>query len=171
MKKIIDSIFNAYLIYKLMPIIIIIIILLVIGYFKFAKPVYDDHESYGYSTFETARIDPMTGEIIPKSQINNYDNSNKTILDVNGNEISFAYINRLRDSICSYIKGAGIIENEELLTGACQLLLKDRLGVDFEIKENNLYINNVWISSALNCRDTINTIVKGMYREQNGLGL
>lgn len=169
MRKIVDSIVNAYIIYKFLPIVVIIIIVLIIGYFKFAKPVFDEHELYGYSKFETARIDPMTGEIIPKSQINSYDNSSKTILDVNGNQISFGEINKMIDNICSYIKETGIVENKELLTEKCQLLLKDKLGIDYEIKDNNLYIKNEYISSKIDCRDIINEIVKKMYREQNKL--
>ena len=42
------------------------------GYYKFAKPVYDEYESYGYGQFETVWHDPETGKIIPKSELWKY---------------------------------------------------------------------------------------------------
>lgn len=57
---------------KFLPIIIILIILLIIGFFKFAKPVYEEHEADGYEMYETRWGDPDTGRAIPKSEINNY---------------------------------------------------------------------------------------------------
>lgn len=167
MKKIINSIVNAYLIYKFWIIFLIILIFLTIGYFKFAKPVFEEHESYGYGKFETAAIDPMTGEIIPKTQIRSYDNSNKTILDAKGNEIPFKHIIELRDRICNYIKNKEVNENNNSLKEMCNQLLKDELGADFKIKDNDLYINNIWVSSEIDCRERINDIVKKIYQKQN----
>lgn len=73
MKKIVKDILNVYLIAKFFIPIIIIIILLIIGYFKFAKPVYDEHKVDGYELYETRWIDSETGKAIPKSQLNNYN--------------------------------------------------------------------------------------------------
>lgn len=55
-------------------IIIVITIILVIGYFLFAKPVYEEYERLGYKSGETAIIDPMTGNIIQKNEIETYNN-------------------------------------------------------------------------------------------------
>jgi len=73
MKKMIENILNAYLIYKFLIPIIIIIILLIIGYFKFAKPVYEEHKADGYEMYETRWVDPDTGKTIPKSRLSNYN--------------------------------------------------------------------------------------------------
>jgi hypothetical protein len=68
MKKILE----LFLIFKFLPIIIILLILFVIGYFKFAKPVYEEHKADGYQMFETRWVDPETGKTIPKSELYNY---------------------------------------------------------------------------------------------------
>lgn len=68
MKKILE----IFLMIKFLPIIIILIILLVIGFFKFAKPVYEEHKADGYEMYETRWVDPDTGRAIPKSELNNY---------------------------------------------------------------------------------------------------
>lgn len=44
MKKIINDLVNSYLILKCLPFIIIIIALLTVGYFKFAKPIYEENK-------------------------------------------------------------------------------------------------------------------------------
>ena len=163
MKKIINDLVNSYLILKCLPFIIIIIALLTVGYFKIAKPIYEENKKNGYGIFETAKIDPMTGEVIPKSQIDTYNNSNKTIIDF--------YLSKMRDSICDYLNEGITSVNQGLIKGGCQLLLQDTLGVDFEIIGNELYVNNMWISGPNDFRDTVNTIVKQIYRKQNGLSL
>ena len=66
------NILETFLIIKFLPIIIILIILLVIGFFKFAKPVYEEHKADGYEMYETRWVDPDTGRAIPKSELNNY---------------------------------------------------------------------------------------------------
>lgn len=68
MKKILE----VFLMIKFLPIIIILIILLIIGYFKFAKPVYEEHKADGYEMYETRWVDPDTGKAIPKSELHNY---------------------------------------------------------------------------------------------------
>lgn len=171
MKKIINDLVNSYLILKCLPFIIIIIALLTVGYFKIAKPIYEENKKNGYGIFETAKIDPMTGEVIPKSQIDTYNNSNKTIIDARGKETNLFYISKMRDSICDYLNEGITSDNKGLITGGCQLLLQDTLGVDFEIIGNELYVNNMWISGPNDFRDTVNTIVKQIYRKQNGLSL
>ena len=77
----------------------------------------------------------------------------------------------MRDSICDYLNEGITSVNQGLITGGCQLLLQDTLGVDFEIIGNELYVNNMWISGPNDFRDTVNTIVKQTYRKQNGLSL
>ena len=72
MKNIIKNILEIFLVFKFLPIIIIIIILLIIGYFKFAKPVYEEHKADGYEMYETRWVAPDTGRAIPKSELNNY---------------------------------------------------------------------------------------------------
>ena len=62
MKKILE----IFLMIKFLPIIIILIILLIIGFFKFAKPVYEEHKADGYEMYETRWVDPDTGRAIPK---------------------------------------------------------------------------------------------------------
>lgn len=168
-KSFLDNIVSAFWIYKFFLIIIIILILLVIGYFKFAKPAEEKYESYGYGKFETAKIDPMTGEIIPKDKINIYNNDNKTIIDKKGQEVNFAYINNIRDKICNSLKENGKIADENTLKLCCEKLLIETLGTTYEIKEDSLYVNGIWISGKTDCKDTINLIVKKIYREQNGL--
>lgn len=44
MKKIINDLVNSYLILKCLPFIIIIIALLTVGYFKIAKPIYEENK-------------------------------------------------------------------------------------------------------------------------------
>ena len=171
MKRIINDLVNSYLILKFLPLIIIIIALLIFGYFNFAKPIYEESRKNGYGIFETERIDPMTGEVIPKSQIDTYNNSYKTIIDARGKETPFFYISKLRDSICDYLNEGITSDNKGLITGGCQLLLQNTLGVDFEITDNELYVNNMWISGSNDFRDTVNGIVKQIYRKQNGLSL
>ena len=73
MRKVVDDIVNAYLLTKFFVPIIILIILFIIGYFKFAKPVLDEHEADGYEWYETRWINPETGEPIPKSELKNYN--------------------------------------------------------------------------------------------------
>lgn len=68
MKKILE----VFLMIKFLPIIIILIILLIIGYFKFAKPVYEEHKADGYEMYETRWVDRDTGRAIPKSELHNY---------------------------------------------------------------------------------------------------
>lgn len=168
-KSFLDTVESIFIIYKMLPLIIIVVILLIIGYFRFAKPVEKEYESYGYGKFETAQIDPMTGEIIPKDKISTYNNSSKTIVGIDGEKVSFTYINKTRDKICNSLKETGEIANESTLKVACDMLLVEKLGATYEIKDNSLYINGMWMSGKIDCRDTINLIVKKIYREQNGL--
>lgn len=171
MKKIINDLVNSYLILKLLPLIIIVIVLLILGYFKFVKPIDEERRKNGYSIFEAERIDPMTGEIIPKSQIDTYNNSNKTIIDAKGKETNLYYISKQRDSICNYLNEGITSDNKSLIIGGCQLLLEDTLGANFQIIDNELYVNNMWISGSNDFRDTVNEIVKQIYRKQNGLSM
>ena len=171
MKRIINDLVNSYLILKCLPFIIIIIALLTVGYFKIAKPVYEENKKNGYGIFESAKIDPMTREPIPTPPLDPHHHSNNTIIDARRKETNLFYISKLRDSICDYLNEGITSVNQGLITGGCQLLLQDTLGVDFEIIGNELYVNNKWISGPNDFRDTVNTIVKQIYRQQNGLSL
>ena len=149
-------------------IILVIIVLLVIGDFKFAKPVYDEDEKLGYGKFETVRIDPMTGEKIPKDEINTYSNDNLKLKVNDGEEISFKEIKNVRDQIKEQIKGAGRINDSEELRKLCDTLLTKYLNTGYKIEEDNLYINNKIVTDDINFESMVNEIVQKIYKEQIG---
>lgn len=72
-KNILDDLTNVYFFYKFLSVIIILGILFVIGYFKFAVPVFKEDEALGYGQYETVYKDPKTGEEIPKNKLKEYN--------------------------------------------------------------------------------------------------
>lgn len=159
MKKVVISILVVF---------IIIILIFIIGYYKFAKPVYDEDKSLGYNQFETVRIDPMTGEKIPKNEIDTYSNDNVELKIKDGTTITFKEIKDIRDKIKSKINNVGKIDDTQEIRQLCDTLFLDYLNTNYKIEDGDLYINDLIVVSDIDFTSKVNELVQNVYKEQKG---
>lgn len=159
MKKVVISILVVF---------IIIILIFIIGYYKFAKPVYDEDKSLGYNQFETVRIDPMTGEKIPKNEIDTYSNDNVELKIKDGTTITFKEIKDIRDKIKSKINNVGKIDDTQEIRQLCDILFLDYLNTNYKIEDGDLYINDLIVVSDIDFTSKVNELVQNVYKEQKG---
>lgn len=148
-------------------IIIVITIILVIGYFMFAKPVYEEYERLGYKSGETAIIDPMTGNIIPKNEIDTYNNDRVELITDYGEIVHLGEIKLILENMKNSIGGSGQIKDKKTLKEKCDILFTKYLSVEYEIKDNQLIIDGVWCSGDIDLESKVNNLVRKHLEEQN----
>lgn len=176
-----------YLAYKFWYVIPAVMVA-VIAIFIFVTPKIDKkYQKYGYTGYnDNIKHDLWTGEIIPKQEIDTYNNDEKYIINSKSEQIKF---NQMKELIKQYnqIQGNNAFINEsnlDSLTSICNILLKDYLDLDFEIKPfGNLYDKNYVFkvkgeyensyysdfSSTPYLEGLVKEVVKDKYRSQNYL--
>ncbi len=147
--------------------IIIALIIFTIGYFVFAKPLNDKYKELGYKAGETAFIDPMTGNIIPKNELETYDNGRIELITEDGETVYLGEIKLILEEMKKLIGGSGEIKDKEKLKGECDILLTKYLSVEYEIRDDELFIDGNWISGDIDLESKINELVRKHLENQN----
>lgn len=166
--------------------IVAVVIIWGIICFVVSSDLNKEYKKYGYSSFnDNIKYDTWTGEIIPKQEINTFNNDNKYITNSKGEQIKFTQIKEL-------IKQFGNIQgNYASFTGdkvrnidtICNTLLKDYLDLNYEIinygESSNNYVLQIRgeyeksyyseISNPAELEGLVQEVVKDKYRSQNGL--
>lgn len=159
------------LVYKLIRnffiLIIIALIIFTIGYFVFAKPLNDKYKELGYKAGETAFIDPMTGNIIPKNELETYDNGRIELITEDGETVYLGEIKLILEEMKKLIGGSGEIKDKEKLKDECDILLTKYLSVEYEIRDDELFIDGNWISVDIDLESKINELVRKHLENQN----
>lgn len=140
-KNSIETILDMFLLNKFFPLIITVVLIIsglfIWGYFKFAKPVYDEAKSLGYGQSETVWYDSMSGNPIPKKEYYNktYNNDNLYITKGDGTKVYFKQIKELRDEGNNYMHYLAGIKKEDInkLKKILDVLCCDYLEVNYEI--------------------------------------
>ena len=185
---ILSQIGGIYILYKLRWIILIGIIILVIIILSVQGNLDKEYQQYGYTgVSDNIKYDEWTDEIIPKDEISTYNNDNKYITKSNNEKIYFANI---KEQLNVYEKLQGnhaYIKEEKLkqVKNICDSLFSNYFELNYtidKISDENLYLihlkdfmangmhyDDYSIGSAYEMRNIIKYLVKGIYREQNGL--
>lgn len=174
---------GGYLISKFWWLILIVIILAIVTYPEMNKEYIDN----GYSGYWDARFDEWTGEIIPKQELETYNNDDKYITNSKGEQIKFAQIDELLNKYEEIQGDASNIKKTNLnkLTEICDILIKEYFDLDYEVCDyandpsTNMYSIRMKgefedseykdVSSASYLRSLAHKVVKEKYRSQNGL--
>lgn len=186
-KDLLSQIGEAFLLYKLRWVILAGIIFFVAIYFIVSLQVDKEYQQYGYTGLsDNIKYDEFTGEIIPKEQIANYDNSDKFIINSKGNKITVAQIEELVKKY-SEIQGSYASFNEtkkDSLDNICNSLLREYLDLEYEIRpfggENSHnyifhivgdYSENYYsdFSTPSDLRSLSKEVFKDKYCKQNGI--
>lgn len=136
-KGFLEEIVDMYILYKFRY-VILIIIFAAIAVLIFVTPKMDkEYQNYGYTGYtDKIKYDQWTGEIIPKQEIETYNNDDKYITNSKGEQITFK---QMKDLIKQYEQTHGgsfaNIKQEKLeaLTSICDILIKDYLELDYEV--------------------------------------
>ena len=187
-KDILSQIGGIYILYKLRWIILIGIIILAIIILSVKVDLDNEYQQYGYAGFnDNIEYDEWTDEVIPKDEISTYNNDNKYITKSNGEKVYFADIKEqlnayeeLQDNY-AFIKP----ENVEQAKSICDVLFLNYFELSYSIDKtsdgnsylihlkdfttNGMYFDDYLIGSAYEMKNIIKYLVKGIYREQNGL--
>lgn len=76
--------------------------------FKIEMDLYEENKKYGYYGFwDNVEYDTWTDEIIPKQEIDTYNNDDKYITNSKGKKIYFKQIKELLNSIKNYKETIG----------------------------------------------------------------
>ena len=96
---ILETIGELYLLYKLKGLILIGIIFFLVVYFITQPKLDKKYQEYGYTGWlDKIKYDEFTDEIIPKSEIETYNNDSKYITKSNGEKIYFSQIKEQRSA-------------------------------------------------------------------------
>ena len=187
-KDILSQIGGIYILYKLRWIILIGIIILTIIILSVKVDLDNEYQQYGYAGFnDNIEYDEWTDEVIPKDEISTYNNDNKYITKSNGEKVYFADIKEqlnayeeLQDNY-AFIKP----ENVEQAKSICDVLFLNYFELSYSIDKtsdgnsylihlkdftaNGMHYDDYSIGPAYEMKNIIKYLVKGIYREQNGL--
>lgn len=187
-KDILSQIGGIYILYKLRWIILIGIIILAIIILSVKVDLDNEYQQYGYAGFnDNIEYDEWTDEVIPKDEISTYNNDNKYITKSNGEKVYFADIKEqlnayeeLQDNY-AFIKP----ENVEQAKSICDVLFLNYFELSYSIDKtsdgnsylihlkdftaNGMHYDDYSIGPAYEMKNIIKYLVKGIYREQNGL--
>lgn len=176
-----------YIVYELRWIIIVCLIVIGIFAFSESKRLDKKYQQYGYSGhMDNIKYDNWTGEIIPKYEIETYNNDDKYIVNLKGEKVGFK---QMKDLIEQYrvVQGSNAFVKEENLnelTSICDVLLKEYLNLDYKVikfdnsdmneyqfkvsgKYEDSYYNEFASTSYLD--GLVRTVVQEIYRSQNNL--
>lgn len=187
-KSLLDEAFEVYVLYKCRWVIIIGIILLLVAGFKASKELDKKYQEYGYSGFEDdIEYDEFTDEIIPKAEIETYNNDNKYITKSNGEKVYFSQIKEQKNAY-ERVQGSYAFISEqsiEEVRSICDILLVNYFEKNYTIEKvpetifyiihvrditiNGIYHEDFEIGSESEMQRFVKYLVKGIYREQNNL--
>lgn len=154
--------------------------------FKIEMDLYEENKKYGYYGFwDNVEYDTWTDEIIPKQEIDTYNNDDKYITNSKGKKIYFKQIKELLKQYKELQGNYWGIKKDKLekVTNIDNILIKDYLDLDYEVKKidgpgdmykleiKGEYANSYYrdISSASYLEGLVKEVVKAKYREQNNL--
>ena len=185
---ILSQIGGMYIVYKLRWIILIGIIILAVIIFPVKGELDSEYQQYGYTGFnDNIKYDEWTDEIIPKDEIEIYNNDNKYITKSNGEKVYFADIKEQLDAYEKLQDNYAFIkpENVEQAKSICNVLFLNYFELLYSIDKtsdgnlyqihlkdftaNGMHYDEYSIGPAYEMRNIIKYLVKGIYREQNGL--
>lgn len=185
---ILSQIGGMYILYKLRWVILIGIIIIAVVIFSVKGELDSEYQQYGYTGFsDDIKYDEWTDEVIPKNDIETYNNDNKYITKSNGEKVYFANIKKQLSAYEEiqgnyvYIKSANIEQVKKI----CDILFSNYFEVSYSIDKisdanlyqihlkdftaNGMHYDDYLIGPAYEMRNIIKYLVKGVYREQNGL--
>ena len=187
-EDILSQIGGVYIIYKLRWIILIAIIIIGIVIFSVKGELDQEYQQYGYTGFsDNIKYDEWTDEIIPKEEIETYNNDNKYIIKSNGEKVCFADIKEQINAYEDLQKNYAFIkaENVAQVKNICDVLFSNYFELAYsidKISDGNSYLIHVKdftangkhyddysIGPAFEMSNIVKYLVKGIYREQNGL--
>lgn len=185
---ILSSIGGIYILYKLRWVILVGIIVFGVIIFSVKGDLDKEYQQYGYTGFsDKIEYDEWTHEIIPKNEIGTYNNDNKYITKSSGEKVYFADI---KEQLNAYEKLQGNYmfikpENIEQTKVICDVLFTSYFELPYSVdatsdgnsylihlkgfKANGKYYDDYSIGPAFEMKNIIKYLVKGIYREQNGL--
>ena len=185
---ILSQIGGMYILYKLRWVILIGIIIFGVVIFFVNGDLDNEYQQYGYNGFsDNIKYDEWTDEIIPKNKIETYNNDNKYITKSNGDKVYFADI---KQQLTAYEELQGDYafikaDNVDKCKSICDVLFLNYFELSYSIDKisdgnsylihlkdftaNGMHYDDYSIGPAYEMRSTIKYLVKGIYREQNGL--
>ncbi len=185
---ILSQIGEIYILYKLRWIILLGIIIFGIVILCVNNDLDNEYQQYGYSGFsDNIKYDEWTDEIIPKNEIETYNNDNKYITKSNGDKVYFADIKKQLKAYEELQGNYAFIQANKIdkIKSICDLLLANYFELNYTIDKipdttsyqihlnnftaNGIYYENYSIGSYGDMRSIIKYLVKGIYREQNNL--
>lgn len=151
--------------------------------FKIEMDLYEENKKYGF--WDNVEYDTWTDEIIPKQEIDTYNNDDKYITNSKGQKIYFKQIKELLKQYKELQGNYWGIKKDKLekVTNIDNILIKDYLDLDYEVKKidgpgdmykleiKGEYANSYYrdISSASYLNGLVKEVVKAKYRGQNNL--
>ena len=147
--------------------------------FKIEMDLYEENKKYGYYGFwDNVEYDTWTDEIIPKQEIDTYNNDDKYITNFKQIKELLKQYKELQGNYWGIKK-----DKLEKVTNIDNILIKDYLDLDYEVKKidgpgymykleiKGEYANSYYrdISSASYLNGLVKEVVKAKYREQNNL--
>ena len=164
---------------KLTILAIIAFIALLVGVYIVPNAKY---KQYGYTgANDNIVYDEYTGEIVPKNEIETYDNSKKYIVNSKGEKVTIKEIKAILAGYKSiqgdtkYISEA----NKDAIDGVCNTLFKKFLDVNYEIQQAGKYRYQIHIigkyekysrfniSTYSEVEDIVKIIVKDKYKPED----
>lgn len=187
-EDVLSKIGGMYIIYKLRWIILIGVIIIVVVIFSVKGELDNEYQQYGYTGFsDKIQYDEFTDEVIPKGEIENYNNDNKYITKSNGEIIYFGDIKKQLNAYeelqnnYAYIRS----ENIEKVKNICDVLFLNYFELPYSIDKildgnsylihlknftaNGIHYDDYSIGPAYEMKSIVKYLVKGIYRQQNGL--
>lgn len=185
---ILSQIGGIYILYKLRWVILIGIIILAVIIFSVKGDLDKEYQQYGYTGFsDNIKYDAWTDEVIPKNEIETYNNDNKYITKSSSEKVYFADI---KEQLNAYEKLQGNYmfikpENIEQTKVICDVLFASYFELPYSIDKtsggnsylihlkdftaNGMHYDDYTIGPAFEMENIIKYLVKGIYREQNRL--
>lgn len=185
---ILSSIGGIYILYKLRWVILVGIIVFGVIIFSVKGDLDKEYQQYGYTGFsDKIEYDEWTHEIIPKNEIGTYNNDNKYITKSSGEKVYFADIKKQLNAYEKLQENYMFIKpkNIEQTKVICDVLFTSYFELPYSVdatsdgnsylihlkdfKANGKYYDDYSIGPAFEMENIIKYLVKGIYREQNGL--
>ena len=185
---ILSQIGGIYILYKLRWVILVGLIIVGIIVFSVKGDLDKEYQQYGYTGFsDNIKYDEWTDEVIPKNEISTYNNNGKYITKSNGEKVYFADIKEQLNAYEELQENYMFIqlENVEQAKAICDVLFASYFELPYSIDKtsdgnsylihlkdftaNGMYYDDYTIGPTSDMRKIIKYLVKGIYREQNGL--
>ena len=187
-EDVLSKIGGMYIIYKLRWVILIGVIIIGVVIFSVKGELDNEYQQYGYTGFsDKIHYDEFTDEVIPKGEIETYNNDNKYITKSNGEIIYFGDIKKQLNAYeelqnnYAYIRS----ENIEKVKNICNVLFLNYFELLYSIDKipdgnsylihlkkftaNGIHYDDYSIGTAYEMKSIVKYLIKGIYRQQNGL--